>query len=152
MRYLIGVGNYAGYDDSIGLRVAETIAEEGLDRGFRAVELAGNVLDLTYYLEPDTEKVLIVDTARMGKAPGEHAFFGPDDVVTQKRQAGFSTHEADVLKVLELAGSLGRTLPPVTFLGIEPADIHTEVGLSPVLESRFREYVEAAVAFFETEG
>lgn len=147
MRYLIGIGTYAGFDDSIGLRVAEAVAAEGLDSGFRAIELGGNVLDLVHYLNDETDSVLLVDTAKMGKSPGEYAFFEPGDVDTRKQLAGISTHEGDVLKVLQLAASLGHPLPKVTFLGIEPADIHTEVGLSPELAARFREYVTVAVEF-----
>ena len=51
VRYLIGIGNYYGRDDSIGLRIAEHIGESGLDRGFRAVDLGGNLLDLVHYLD-----------------------------------------------------------------------------------------------------
>lgn len=148
MRYLIGIGTYLGLDDSIGLRIAETIAEEGLDRGFTAIDLGGNLLDLVHYLGEGTEEVLVVDCARMGLEPGAFAFFTPDDVATRKDLAGISTHEGDLLKVLELAASLGTPLPSVTVMGIEPAEVREETGLSPALEARFREYVDAAAGFF----
>jgi hydrogenase maturation protease len=148
VRYLIGIGNYYGFDDSIGLRIAETIGERGLDCGFQAIDMGGNLLDLVHYLDAGVEQVLVVDSARMGRSAGEFAFFSPDDVVTRKRSAGFSAHEGDLLKVLEFAGAMGKPLAPVTILGIEPAEIRPEPGLSPLLAERFEEYVEAAVAFF----
>ena len=148
MRYLIGIGTYTALDDSIGLRVAEAVREEGLERGFRAVELGGNLLDLTHYLSADTESVLIVDSARMGLAPGDLAFFGPEEVQTRKSVAGFSTHEDDLMKVIDLVRSLGADLPPITLMGIEPEAVSAGVGLSATLGSRFREYVDAAVGFF----
>lgn len=147
MRYLIGVGTYYGFDDSIGLRVAEAVAERGLDETFTALELGGNVVDLVHYLGGDTERVLIVDSAKMGKAPGEYAFFEAPSVASRKALAGVSTHEGDVLKVLELAASMGTRLPRITFLGIEPAEIRNAMGLSEELASRFDEYVQAAVDF-----
>ena len=147
MRYLVGIGNYYGFDDSIGLRVAEAIGDRGLDRGFRAIDLGGNLLDLVHYLGAEVEQVLIVDSARMGSAPGEFAFFTPDDVTSRKHTAGFSTHEGDLLKVLEFAESLGEPLAPITILGIEPAETKMEPGLSAQLEERFEEYVDAAVSF-----
>ncbi len=147
MRYLIGIGNYYGRDDSIGLRVAEHIGEAGLDRDFRAVDLGGNLLDLVHYLDAQSEAVLIVDSARMGLAAGEYAFFTPDQVATRKETAGFSTHEGDLLKVLEFAAAMGDPLPPVTILGIEPAELTDEPGLSATLEARFGAYVAAAVEF-----
>lgn len=148
MRYLIGIGNYSGYDDSIGLRVIEAVAAAGLDRDFTAIELGGNLLDLLHYLDEDVECVLLVDSARMGKAPGEYVFFTPEVATTRKELAGFSTHEGDLLKVLELAASLGRPLPRITVLGIEAETITTGIGLSRTLESRLDEYVAAAVGFF----
>ena len=149
MRYLIGIGNYYGLDDSIGLRIAETIGERGLDRGFRAIDLGGNLLDLVHYLGADAEQVLIIDAARMGHEPGAYEFFVPADVTTRKRGAGMSTHEGDLMKVLEFAGALGGAIAPVTIMGVEPALLGNEPGLSPVLQSRFEEYVTAALEFLD---
>ena len=146
MRYLVGIGTYHGRDDSIGLRVAEAIAERGLDRGFAAIDLGGNLLDLVHYLGEETEAVLVVDAARMGCAPGEYAFFTPDEVTSRKPSAGVSTHEGDLLKVLEFASALGRPLPPLTVLGVEPAEIGEGAELSDALAARFEEYIAAAVA------
>ncbi len=148
MRYLIGIGTYMGLDDSIGLRIAEAIAERGLERGFRAIELQGNLLDLLHYLGDDTEAVLIVDSAHMGLEPGGYRFFSPDDVVSRKRLDGISTHEGDLLKVLDFARELNVTPPPITLLGIEPAGQAPEMGLSAELEERFCEYLDAATGFF----
>jgi hydrogenase maturation protease len=150
MRYLVGIGTYAALDDSIGLRVAETIAEEELDgpAGFRAVELSGGLVDLLGYLGEDTESVLVVDAARMGLAPGEWRFFSAADVETRKELSGLSSHEGDLMKVLAFAAELGRPLPPITIMGIEPGETGGGFGLSAALEVRFREYVEAAVGWF----
>jgi hydrogenase maturation protease len=147
VRFLIGIGNYYGRDDSIGLRIAEHIGEAGLDRDFRAVDLGGNLLDLVHYLDADTEQVLIVDSARMGLVPGDFAFFEPEQVRTHKELAGLSSHEGDLLKVLEFAAAMEGPLPPITILGIEPAELRDEPGLSGELEARFGEYVAAALAF-----
>ncbi len=148
MRYLIGIGNYYGRDDSIGLRIAEHIGEAGLDHDFRAVDLGGNLLDLVHYLDAGSEQVLIVDSARMGLVPGEYEFFAPERVASHKTLAGVSTHEGDLLKVLEFAAAVGGERPPITILGIEPAELRDEPGLSGELESRFDEYVAAVLKFF----
>jgi hydrogenase maturation protease len=147
VRYLIGIGNYFGRDDSIGLRIAEAIGERGLDRDFRAIDLGGNLLDLVHYLDEGAEKVLIVDSARMGLAPGDYALFTPDRVASRKQLSGISSHEGDLLKVLELAAAMGASLTPVTILGIEPSELRDEPGLSHELEGRFDEYVDVAVRF-----
>jgi len=147
VRYLIGIGTYTGFDDSIGLRVAEAVAERGLDRGFRAIELGGTLLDLVHYLDEGAEAVLVVDSARMGLTPGAFAFFKPEQVESRKSLAGFSTHEADLLQVLDLAGSVAKRAA-VSILGIEPESVRSGIGLSNALETRFDEYIAAAVGFF----
>lgn len=147
MRHLIGIGTYYGRDDSVGLRIVERIEEAGLDRDFRAVDMGGNLLDLLHYLDEDTERVLIVDCARMGLEPGEFTFFSPDDARSVKGNHGLSTHEGDLLKVLEFAAAVRGELPPVTIMGIEPAEVGEGEGLSAVLAARLDEYVEEAVRF-----
>lgn len=145
MRYLIGIGNYLARDDSVGLRVAEAIAERGLDEGFEAIDLGGTLLDLLHYLGEDVERVLVVDATEMGVGPGEYRLFTRDDVRSTKSLAGVSTHEGDVIKMLDLAASLGRHLPPVTILGIQPAETGEGEGLSEPVAGRFEEYVAEAI-------
>jgi hydrogenase maturation protease len=147
VRFLIGIGNYCGLDDSVGLRVAETIGERGLDAAFQAIDMGGNLLDLVHYLGAGAEQVLVVDAARMGLSPGDFAFFSPHDVVTRKPLQRVSAHEGDLMRVLEFAAALGEPVAPVTILGIEPAEIRSEPGLSAVVAERLDEYVEAAVSF-----
>jgi len=146
VRYLVGFGNYTACDDSVGLRIVEYIAEHGLEQGFRALDLSTNSLNLVSYLRPDTEAILIVDSARMGMAPGEVRFFTPEQVESRKAPERLSTHEGDVLKVLELARELGYPMPPIVFMGIEPERVTSEIGLSKALVERLPAYAAAAIA------
>jgi hydrogenase maturation protease len=81
----------------------------------------------------------------MGKAPGEYEFFQADDVETKKDLSGLTTHEGDLLKILELARQTGHHIPPITIMGIEPESIKSEMGLSATLQARFTEYAQAAI-------
>ena len=146
MRYLIGLGNYTAYDDSVGVRVVEYVVERSLDRGFRAVDLGADSLDLIAYLVPGTKAILLVDAADMGLAPGDWRFFTPDEVATRKEVPSGSTHAGDVLHVLDLARRTGSPIPPLLFLGIQPAEMRPEIGISPALASRLPEYAAMAVA------
>jgi hydrogenase maturation protease len=145
VKYLIGVGNYTAGDDAIGLRIVEEIATKGLEHGFRAIDLSSNSLNLVSYLAPDTEAILIVDSAKMGLAPGEVRFFGPDEAATKKGLAGFSTHEGDVMGVLELARAVGYAVPRLRFMGIEPERVDAGTGLSATIGDRTDAYVAAAI-------
>ena len=151
MRYLIGTGTWHASDDAVGLRVAERVAELGLEQGFRAEAVASGI-NLLSYLDAGTEEMLIVDCARMGLEPGGWKFFELDEVSSRKQLAGISTHEGDILKILQLARETGHTIPTIRFLGIEPQQTGPGPALSPALEARLSEYARAAADHFRKPG
>jgi hydrogenase maturation protease len=145
LRYIIGIGSYHGSDDSIGLRLVEHIVQNGLDRGFEAVDIADEGTRLLFYLNAETEKIVLVDAVDLGLAPGEHRLFEPKDVETTKETGGLTTHEGDALKVLEFAENLGYPIPPLAILGIQPGNLEPGMALSPALQDRFDEYLKIAL-------
>jgi hydrogenase maturation protease len=145
VRYLVGVGNYTAGDDGVGLRVVEHVVANGLDRDFVAVDVSTDALSLVAYLNDDTEAVLVVDAAHLGLAPGDFRFFSPDEVETQKELTGLSTHEGDVLKVLQLAREAGYPIPPLAIMGIEPSEMGSGMTLSECLAERLPAYAAAAI-------
>jgi len=132
-------------DDAVGPRVVEYVVAHGLDSGLVAVDLSTDALSLVAYLNADTEAVLVVDAAQLGLPPGGYRFFSPDEVETQKELSGLTTHEGDVLKVLELARDAGFPIPPVAIMGIEPYDMESGIELSECLGARVPAYAAAAI-------
>lgn len=146
MKYLIGMGNYAMGDDGIGLRIIEHIAEKINPSDFSIVEIGNNGMQLLTYFEESTEKILLVDAVKFGGKPGDFIFFSPDDVNTQKAHGTISTHEGDMLKLIDMARELKLHLPPIRIMAVEPASMEPDAQLSEALASRFDEYVSAAIA------
>ena len=132
-------------DDAVGPRVVEHIVANGLDRDFEAVDLSSDALSLVAYLNADTEAVLVVDAAHLGLAPGEFRIFSPDEVETQKELSGLTTHEGDVLKVLDVAREAGYPVPRIAIMGIEPCDMGSGIELSECLGERVPAYAAAAI-------
>ena len=145
MRYIIGVGNSAMSDDGVGLKVVEQIARRGLEQGFEAAAVADEGTRLLFYLTENTDKVVIVDAVDMGLEPGDYRLFRPEDVEPRKTARGLTTHEGDILKVLELAASLGYPIPAVTILGIQPGNLGPGLELSPALSEGFETYLRVAL-------
>jgi len=145
LRYIIGIGNYSMADDGIGLRIVEHIAENGLDRGFKAIDIADEGMRLLFYLNEETEKIVLVDAVDLGLPPGEFRLFKPEDVASTKELGKLTTHESDILEILRFAKSLGYRLPPITILGIQPEDLSPRMELSPALRERFDAYLRAAL-------
>jgi hydrogenase maturation protease len=121
------------------------VTDNGREPGFEAFDLSTDALSLVAYLNDETEAVLVVDAAHVGLAPGEYRFFTPDEVETQKQLGGLTTHEGDVLKVLDLARSAGYPMPALAIMGIEPFDMEGGTELSGPLAERLPEYAAAAV-------
>jgi hydrogenase maturation protease len=145
VRYLIGIGNFAMADDGIGLRVVEHIVRNGLERGFEAVDIADDGTRLLFYLAKETEKILLIDAVDMGLSAGEFRLFKPEDAKSKNDLKGLTTHEGDILKILELALNLGYPIPPIVILGIQPQCLEPAMELSPALRERFDIYLQAAL-------
>ncbi len=143
----MAMGNYSMFDDAIGIRIVEYISENGLDRDkdFQALDLSGNCINLISYFTEQTDALLIVDTAKMEKEPGEYSIFTPDEVKTTKEMAGISSHEGDVMKVIALAKETGYHIPKIKIMGIEPKTIKDDFGLSDTLEKNLSKYAEVAI-------
>ena len=116
--------------------------------GFRAVDLGGNLLDLVHYLDAGPSRCSSSTQRGWDSSRASSRSSRPSRWRSHKTLAGVSTHEGDLLKVLEFAAAMGGELPPITILGIEPAELRDEPGLSGELESRFDDYVAAVLTFF----
>jgi hydrogenase maturation protease len=145
LRYIIGIGNYSMADDGIGLRIVEHIAQQGLDRGFEAIDLADEGMRLLFYLQEETEKIILVDAVDLGLPVGDHRLFKPDDVESTKGLKRLTTHESDILEILKFAKTVGYPIPPITILGIQPGDLSPGMELSPALQKRFQIYLQVAL-------
>lgn len=152
MRYIIGIGNYSMADDGIGLRIVEHIAQNGLDRGFETIDLADEGMRLLFYLKEETEKIVLIDAVDLGLPPGEYRLFKPEDVDSTKDMKRLTTHEGDILRILQFARSLGYPIPPITILGIQPGILDPGMELSPALQKRFSTYLQVALEEIGKEG
>lgn len=132
-------------DDGIGLRIVEYISENKLNTDFEVVDLADSGIRLLDYFTSNTEKILLVDSVLSGKKPGDYFFFSPDDVESGKYLSAMTTHEGDILKIIELGKALGYSIPPMNVMGIEPSRIEPVMELSQVLKNNFKTYVDAAM-------
>jgi hydrogenase maturation protease len=152
VRYIIGIGNYLMADDSIGLRIVEHVSQQGPHQNFEPVNIADDGMRLLFYLAEETEKIVLVDAVDLGLSPGEFRLFRPGEVESIKDLKRLTTHEGDILKVLELAKSLGKILPPITILGIQPERLEPRIEISPALQKRFDQYLQVVLEEIGKDG
>lgn len=145
MKFLVGSGNSLMGDDGIGPRVIERLDPILDEAGIELRDIGNDGSRLLSLFDESTEKIVIVDCARMGEPAGTWRFFGPDDVKSTKLVDGLTSHSGDLLQVVEFGRMAGLPVPPIVFLGIEPARVTPSPDLSAIVESRLQEYIEVAL-------
>ena len=90
-------------------------------------------------------KVILIDCAKMGLAPGQLRRFTPADVNTVKQMTHLSLHEVDILRVIELAEMIGQSPDEIVIFGIQPETIEPQMALTETLQRRVPEYLAALV-------
>ena len=129
-------------DEGIGCRVAQFMARRNDDPGVEVLDAGSAGMRLLHLIAGRT-RVIIIDCALMDEPAGTMKKLNPANLRTVKPQSGFSLHEGDVLKILDLADNLGELPGCVVVFGIEPVVIKPGDTLSPLLASRVADYAEA---------
>lgn len=140
---VIGIGNTLMGDDGAGVKVLKLLPDS-----IRKIELASGGMSLLHELD-GLDTAIIADAVDFGGQPGEIRIFQPHEVESIKT-LGYSLHDIDILKVLELAERMGQLPETVFIAAVQPADIGYSEELSaeveaslPELASRIMELVNA---------
>ena len=149
MKYLIGIGNVMRNDDGIGPRVIDYILEKELEEHFISLDFASNAWGILPLLNPETEKILCIDCACMGKAPGFAQFFSLDSVFYQDKQTAES-HESSIVQLINVAKQADYPIPAISIMGIEPTNVEFGQSLSACLEESIPDYAQQAIAFIQS--
>ena len=132
---VLGLGNLLLTDDGVGLRLLETLEEEGELANNTAEFVDGGTqgLALLPYLA-DRSALLVLDAIGLGAEPGAvHVLRGPRIAEFRARRAS-TAHEGNCLELLETARMLGYDFDDVAVVGVEPSVVRTGIGLSPAVE------------------
>ena len=125
---VIGIGNTLMGDDGAGIRVLELLPDN-----INKIELATGGMSLLHKLE-GLSTAIIVDAVDFGGEPGQVSVFLPE-MVDSIKTLGYSLHDIDILKVLELAKTMGQLPGNVFIVAVQPANLsHTEE-LSPEVQA-----------------
>ena len=143
---VIAAGNAFYGDDGVGAAVLEAARASKNLPGVELVDIRTDALALLDHLE-DGRKTIVVDAARMGLEPGEVAVFRPDEVELRIRQDLLSVHGFGLAEVFALARGLGWLPDDVLIVGVEPAVLGIDQGLS----APARAAVKRVLAIIEAE-
>ena len=125
---VVGVGNPLMGDDGIGIEVARSLRESGLEGNVLILER--QALDVSILDQADgASKLIVVDAVKSGRPPGSVVKFRPGAPGSPLLRVPLS-HEQGLEDVIALAKKGGTRVPPVVVIGVEPEDCTPGEGLS----------------------
>ena len=140
---VLGLGNRLMSDEGVGSLIIERfLAEADRYPSVDFIDAGTGGMSILHYIA-GRDKVLIVDCACMGTPPGTLKRFRPDEVKSVKKLTHQSLHEADVLKIIELAEKLGFAPQQIIIFGIEPECVKPGQKLTETLTARINDYITA---------
>ena len=146
---VLGLGNPLMKDEGIGVFLIQRLAR-WVDR-YPSVEFidAGTGGLSVLHLIEGRRRAVIIECALLGEAPGTIKRFTPEDVRSTKVLAHQSLHETDLLRVIDMARTLGQAPEDIVLFGIQPAVVRPGQGLSHALMDRVGEYVSIVAREFQ---
>jgi hydrogenase maturation protease len=138
---VIGLGNTLMSDEGVGVRVVQRLSDFANE--FPLVDFvdAGTAGLSILHLISGKDKAVFIDCAKMGEKPGTIRKFTPKDIQSTKVLAHQSLHEADLIKIIDLAKQLDQCPADIIIFGIEPQSVKPGCELSKTLAGKLDKYV-----------
>jgi hydrogenase maturation protease len=137
---VIGLGNLLRGDDGVGIRVIQSLTGQKLPDGVEVVDGGTQGLGIVSLME-GRKRVIVVDAANVGKAPGEFACFTPADARLLGDDEHLTIHGAGLRDALLLAQALQVLPDDVVIVGVQPANLDWDDDLSPEVEAAIPQIV-----------
>jgi hydrogenase maturation protease len=144
-KFVLGIGNVLLRDEGIGCHVAHAL--EGIPLPDVKIIDGGTCPGVLQLLE-DADKVVIVDAVEGGGTPGQIYRFHIEDI-TLAQKPFLSLHDVGLvddlmLKQLWHSDSIG--IGEAVIIGVEPKDIDWGLELSPELQKRMPQIIDAILS------
>jgi hydrogenase maturation protease len=141
---ILGVGNLLRKDDGVGVQAVQRLQRLTLPGGVTVVDGGTADVGLLDLLE-GYERAVIIDAADMNLQPGSVVKFRPEATQFRSPELRPSMHSADVAGVLELARVLGKPLPELVIIGVQPRDTSWGTEMSVDVLAEMRHIVDLAL-------
>lgn len=141
---VIGLGNPLRGDDGVGVRVAQTLAAQALPPHVEVVDGGTQGLGLVNLME-GRRRVILVDAADVGRAPGNFVRFTPDEARLPGAETHLSVHAGGLRDALLLAQALKVLPDEVVIFGVQPAHLEWDSALSPQVEATLPDLIAAVL-------
>jgi hydrogenase maturation protease len=144
-KFVLGIGNVLLRDEGIGCHVVHAL--EGIPLPDVKIIDGGTCPDVPQILE-DADKLVIVDAVKGGGTPGQIYRFHLEDI-TLEQKPFLSLHDVglvDSLMLMQLWHPDFIGIGEAVVIGIEPVEINWGLELSPELQEKMPQIIDAILA------
>jgi len=142
---VIGVGNLLMGDEGVGVHVAERLKVVDLPPEVEVLEAGTHFWGDEGGLDC-AEKIVIIDAVLGGGTPGTIYRFTIEELEDERDEVKFSCHDIGLVEKLRLTQLTGAKPEQIVVIGVEPARIEWNTGLSKQIEERIPEIIDAVMA------
>ena len=128
MLKVIGIGNALRGDDAIGPLVIEKLTGDKDSLPVILIDAGSDAFTMLEHLM-ESDPLLIIDCAKMGKKPGEIKMFNVDEASIAQAAKVISLHGFGFGDVYRMAKGMGE-VAPCKIIGVEPKSIAFDTNLS----------------------
>ena len=120
---VIGIGSSLRQDDGIGIVLLEKLKKikEKLPKNIEYIDGGTGGMNLLHILAR-FDVVVIIDAVNFGGHPGESRLFTSEEALSKKISTRVSTHESDILKIVQLSKKLKENPDKIFIFGVQPKD------------------------------
>ena len=143
---VIGLGNPLRRDDGIGIVLLEKLVEQkyNLPHGIQYIDGGTGGMNILYLLA-QFDIVFIIDAAFFNAVPGYGKLFTIQQIKNNKISFSDSTHEFDILKVINLSKNLDELPEYIFFFGVQPKDTSIGTDLSKELQQNIEKLLKKLI-------
>lgn len=138
---IIGLGNLLMGDDGVGIHLTNELLKMQLPDNVEVIDGGNCGLGLITLME-GADKVIFVDAIDSTQEPGSIVKIDPRQMKLRERSKAFSPHSLSLLKVLELAATLGYK-QEIIIIGITPLSIEHRTCLSPQVQASLPKVIDS---------
>jgi len=141
---VLGIGNLIRGDDGLGVHVARALTARGCPDGVEVLDGGTAPLDALAAVG-SVRRLVIVDAADLGEAPGTVRALSPDDLIPATGDS-VSLHDLDLIWALNVLRLTGQEPREVVIVGVQPASMDWSTELSPAVAARLEDAIDAVLA------
>jgi len=141
---IVGVGNPLMGDEGIGVHIAEKLKATSLPADVVVVD-GGTQFWGDEEILNGAEKLVIIDAVLGGGAPGTIYRFSLDELEDETEEVKLSCHDMGLIEKLRMTRFAGFAPAQIVVIGVEPATVAWNAGLSEEIEAKIPEIIDAVM-------